>query len=189
MTNQPVEVTLLAAQLDTSMEFFTARLAGLTDEEYLWEPVPGAWNLRPRGSQRTANSAGAGGWVWEYESPTPEPPPLRTIAWLMWHIAAACQVRADWTTGEHSMTADAIRCPPTAAGGVQLLRDNVSQWRAVFDALTPQEYAQVGRCSFPEGLDPHVPLRDVLWWQNREVIHHGAEVSMLRDLYGWRGAR
>jgi hypothetical protein len=25
------------------------RLDGLTDEEYLWEPAPGAWSLRPRG--------------------------------------------------------------------------------------------------------------------------------------------
>ncbi len=24
------------------------RLAGLTDEEYLWEPVAGSWNVRPR---------------------------------------------------------------------------------------------------------------------------------------------
>ncbi len=25
------------------------RLSGLTDEEYLWEPVAGCWNLRRRG--------------------------------------------------------------------------------------------------------------------------------------------
>ena len=24
------------------------RRAGLTDEEYCWEPVPGCWNIRPR---------------------------------------------------------------------------------------------------------------------------------------------
>lgn len=35
------------------------RLDGLTDEEYLWEPVEGAWNLRPRGETRTAMAAGA----------------------------------------------------------------------------------------------------------------------------------
>jgi hypothetical protein len=25
------------------------RLAGLTDEEYYWEPVPGCWSIRPGG--------------------------------------------------------------------------------------------------------------------------------------------
>jgi len=31
-------------------------------------------------------------------------------------------------------------------------------------------------------------LRDILWWQNREIIHHTAEISLLRDLYAWRAA-
>lgn len=26
------------------------RLAGLTDAEYFWEPVPGAWSVRRRGT-------------------------------------------------------------------------------------------------------------------------------------------
>jgi len=186
MTDQPIEVTLLAAQLDTSMQFFTARLAGLTNAEYRWEPAPGAWNLRPRGEVRTAGHAGRGDWVWEYESPTPEPAPLRTIAWLLWHTGTACRLRADWTTGGHRLTADDIGCPPTAEDGVAQFQDSVARWRAVFDALAPPEYAQVGRCSFPEGLDPEVPLRDLLWWQNREVIHHSAEVALLRDLYARR---
>jgi hypothetical protein len=55
-TNRPTEIALLAAQLDTNMEFFWDRLAGLTDEEYLWEPGPGAWNLRPGTQQRTPRS-------------------------------------------------------------------------------------------------------------------------------------
>ena len=36
------------------------RFEGLTDDEYLWEPVPGAWNLRPRGQARTARTGGSG---------------------------------------------------------------------------------------------------------------------------------
>ena len=26
-----------------------ARVEGLTDEEYFWEPAPGCWTIRPRG--------------------------------------------------------------------------------------------------------------------------------------------
>ncbi|CAN5416837.1 hypothetical protein BH18ACT1_BH18ACT1_02660 [soil metagenome] len=28
-------------------------LEGLTDEEYLWEPAPRAWSIRPRAEART----------------------------------------------------------------------------------------------------------------------------------------
>src|SRR6266542_563693 len=94
-------VAALAAQLDSTMGILYERLAGLTDEEYLWEPAPSCWSLRPRGQHRTAKAYGKGDWVWEYEAPTPQPPPLRTIAWLCWHMAAAGMGLAVYTTGDH----------------------------------------------------------------------------------------
>ena len=36
------------------------RLEGLTDAEYLWEPVAGCWSLRPRGLATTPLAAGGG---------------------------------------------------------------------------------------------------------------------------------
>ena len=47
------------------------RLEGLTDQEYFWEPAPGAWNIRPRAEARTAMAAGAGDLVADYERPEP----------------------------------------------------------------------------------------------------------------------
>ena len=38
----------LITAFDYVWERFTGRLAGLTDEEYLGEPVPGCWTLRQR---------------------------------------------------------------------------------------------------------------------------------------------
>ena len=53
-------------------------LETLTDEEYLWEPVPGCWSIRPTGP------GGRG----EFESwPAPEPAPVTTIAWRLSHLA------------------------------------------------------------------------------------------------------
>lgn len=49
------------------------RLDGLTDDEYLWEPVPGAWNIRPRSEARTAMAAGTGDMVIDFEYPDPTP--------------------------------------------------------------------------------------------------------------------
>lgn len=182
----PTEVALLAAQLDTSMEIFNDRLAGLTDEEYLWEPVPGSWSLRPRGTEKTAKAFGKGDLVFEYEAPPPEPSPMRTIAWLLWHISWGCLLRSDYTIGDRKLTQADLECEPTAEAAVAQLRHCVGRYRAIFDEVPADEFAQVGRSSFPWGLDPTLPLRDILWWQNREVIHHSAEVSMLRDLYAWR---
>src|SRR6516225_5044510 len=78
----------LAQQLDWHWrEHLRPRLDGLTDEEYRWEPVPGAWSIRPRDEARTAGAAGAADVVIDGEWPPPEPHPLTTIAWRMGHMA------------------------------------------------------------------------------------------------------
>jgi hypothetical protein len=185
---RPTEVALLAAQFDAAQEFFWPRMAGLTTAEYLWEPGPGAWSLRPRGAQRTTRSFGRGVWVFEYERRDPQPAPLRTIGWLMWHLTEGCAHRADWTIGSHSGRPDDLPVPPDAEGGLAALRTAFDAWRAVFEEVPAEEYAQVGRSQYPGGLDPTLPLRDILWWQNREIMHHCAEMMLLRDLYQHRVA-
>ena len=62
------------------------RLAGLTDDEYLWEPVPGAWSLRPRDEAVTTMAAGGGELVADFEVPEPSPAPVTTIAWRLGHV-------------------------------------------------------------------------------------------------------
>src|SRR6266511_4211947 len=95
--DRPPNVAALAAQLDSTMGILYERLAGLTDEEYLWEPAPSCWSLRPRGQHRTAKAYGKGDWVWEYEAPTPgarsskRSPPRSTHRW------GAAASRGAWT--------------------------------------------------------------------------------------------
>ncbi|MGV9642942.1 DinB family protein [Streptomyces sp. NPDC003514] len=54
---------LLLDQFDRAREMAEVRLTGLTDEEYLWEPVPGCWSIRPRGEATTPRAFGPGEWV------------------------------------------------------------------------------------------------------------------------------
>ncbi|MEW2164904.1 DinB family protein [Streptomyces sp. NPDC007084] len=54
---------LLLEQFDKAREAARVRLTGLGDEEYLWEPVPGCWSLRPRAEARTPRAFGPGAWV------------------------------------------------------------------------------------------------------------------------------
>jgi hypothetical protein len=28
-----------------------------------------------------------------------------------------------------------------------------------------------------------VPFIEIVWWVNQEVLHHGAEIALLRDLF------
>lgn len=50
------------------------RLEGLTDEQYLCEPVPGAWSVRPRAEAVTPMADGAGEMVIDWAYPEPDPP-------------------------------------------------------------------------------------------------------------------
>src|SRR5260221_12786468 len=54
------------------------RLEGLTDQEYFWEPVPGCWSLRKRGTSTAPRAAGGRGVPDDDPAPPPRtrPPPL-----------------------------------------------------------------------------------------------------------------
>ncbi|MEU5275608.1 DinB family protein [Streptomyces asoensis] len=54
---------LLLDQFDHARETAEVRLAGLGDEEFLWEPVPGCWSVRRRGEAVTPRAFGPGEWV------------------------------------------------------------------------------------------------------------------------------
>lgn len=60
---------LLLDQFDRAREMAQVRLAGLGDEEYLWEPVPGCWSLRRRGEAVTPRAFGPGEWVLDLGAP------------------------------------------------------------------------------------------------------------------------
>ena len=77
----------LAEQLDWQWRSqLRPRLNGLTDEEYLWEPVPHMWSVRPRGTSTAPLSLGEGGFTFDYARPEPDPPRATTIAWRLCHL-------------------------------------------------------------------------------------------------------
>ena len=62
------------------------RLDGLTDDEYFWEPAPGCWSVRPRGTGTAPVQAGSGVMTIDFAMAQPDPPPLTTIAWRLGHV-------------------------------------------------------------------------------------------------------
>jgi hypothetical protein len=71
---------MLRTQWQASGDRLGRRLAGLTDAEFFWEPVPGRWTVRQRPAE-------PGRWEIDYDWPPPDPPPFTTIAWRRVHIA------------------------------------------------------------------------------------------------------
>jgi hypothetical protein len=166
---------------------FPVAVQMMTDEEYRWEPVPGAWSVRRRadGPGPGANVLlGAGEWGRDSAEPRhPDPPPFTTIAWRLSHISEMLAIRADYTTGRHTMTSDHYRISGDALGATQAFSDAVEAWRAALLAADDMALDTVGHSMYPYGSDAEEVFLDIVWWVNQEVLHHGAEVALLRDLY------
>ena len=174
---------LLIDQYDTSYAMLRERLEGLTDAEYFWEPVPACWSVRRRAEAKTTLTFGKGEWVFERESRDPQPAPFTTIAWRIAHVVSGQMMRCDYTFGTKSLDWNDIEFPANAADALAFLERSHTAWRAGLAGLTEADLDTVGFSSFPDGLDPHIPFGPLLWWTNREIIHHGGELGLLRDLW------
>ncbi len=180
--NVPSDLRPLLSQYDFGVAQLLDRLAGMTDEEYLWEPVTGCWSIRPR-TESQSNAPVGGDWVLDLSRPEPDPPPFTTIAWRLTHLSSSLAARADYTTGSRSLTRDDLVIARTAAGAIEYFRSASSQWKNALESAGDEHIHEVGYSQLPWGLDPQMPFIEIAWWVNKELIQHGAEVATLRDLY------
>lgn len=161
------------------------RLDGLTDDEYHWEPVADCWGVRPRGQQRTPQAAGGGDTVIDFAFPQPEPAPVTTIAWRLGHlIVGVFGMRTASHFGGPPMDYGSFPYAATAAAALQQLDDGYARWTAGVAALDGAALA--APCGPAEGPYADKPMATLVLHIHREVIHHGAEVALLRDLYARR---
>jgi hypothetical protein len=159
-----------------------SRLAGLTDEEYLWEPVAGAWSVRPRGTARTTMAAGAGELVIDWEHPEPAPAPFTTIAWRLGHvIVGVLGMRNAAHFGRDPIDYATFSYAATAADALAQLEAEVNAWLEGVRSLGALGLDQP--CGPAEGPFAEAPLAALVLHIHRELIHHLAEVSLLRDFY------
>jgi DinB family protein len=161
------------------------RLEGLTDEEYFWEPVAGCWSIRPRGEGRAALSLWGGALGMDYAFPEPSPPPVTTIAWRLAHvIVGVFGGRVAGHFGGPPVDYETFGYAGTAAQALQQLDDAYRAWRDGVVALGADGLAS--RCGPSEGPYAEEPMAMLVLHINREAIHHGAEIALLRDLYAHR---
>ena len=161
------------------------RFDSLTDEEYRWEPVEGAWNVRRREEATAPMAAGAGEWVVDFAFPEPTPPPVTTIAWRMAHIIVGIFAMrnashfggppADYFSWDYA---------GDAKTAVHQLDEAYEAWIAGVRALGEDGLERaIGES---EGEWASATYAELVLHINREAIHHLAEIALLRDLYGRR---
>ncbi len=166
----------LAAPVLSTFEFvagrFTARLHGLTDEEYLWEPVAGCWSVR---------RDGAGEWAVERGEPG-DAASVTTIAWRLTHLA--CHVLGGFATwlrdGGLPYVGDPD-VPHTADAALAALDRNWRRWREGMERTEPSRWREPIGEAFGEHRD--ASTAELVLHVLDEFVHHAAEVSLLRDLY------
>lgn len=164
--------------LDLSDKFygrFTERIEGLSDEEYLWEPVADCWSLERRDDGKLHMR-----WGLVFD----EVPPVTTIAWRYTHIIdLLSEERCAKQIGLEPEAEDlfAAGAPGDAGTARDMLGRAFARWkryvtaadeRTFFDKMGPvaRTWADWTRAQF---------ILHIL----DEVIHHGAEIGVLRDLH------
>jgi hypothetical protein len=168
------ETTDLTTQLADQLDYhwrrqLRTRLDGLTDDEYFWEPVKGCWTVHRDGSV-------------DFAFPPPQPEPFTTIAWRMAHVIVGVLAMrnhahfggppADYQSWSYAVDAHAA---------LAQLDDAYRRWMTGVRSLTADS---LGRPVGPsEGPWADHPMSELILHINREVIHHGAEIACLRDLY------
>lgn len=158
------------------------RLAGLSDEEYFWEPAGPSWSLRPRGRSDAPVQGGSGELVIEFAFPEPDPAPFTTIAWRLGHVLVGVLGTRNATHFGHEPTDYfGYDYPVTAAEALARLERELRRWVAGVAVLTDDQLWQpVGES---EGGWADHPMIELVLHINREVIHHLSEVALIRDLY------
>jgi hypothetical protein len=163
------------------------RLDGLTDTEYFWEPVADCWSIRRRGESTAPISVGGGDFTMDYAMPPHDPEPVTTIGWRLAHIIVGVfgsrnashfgGPPADYRTFDYA---------GTAAAALHQLDGSHAVWIAGVRGLGANGLAQpCGQAEDPFG---ESSMAGLVLHIHREVIHHGAEVCLLRDLYLRSGA-
>jgi DinB superfamily len=159
---------LLFTGYDEAWSRLDQRLTGLTQDEYLWEPAKPGWTVRD----------GQADWT----DPEPVPAPIPTIAWRLWHIAATCL--------DSYLAISPDGCPLTVKGlqwhddvdtALRDLRTAAEAFRTQMTAMGEDGIrTKLGPAWGPFAEATHAAL---VIHAHDELAHHGAEISLLRDLY------
>jgi hypothetical protein len=115
----------------------------------------------------------------------PDRTPVTTIAWRLAHLHFHFAGGWEWTFGERRREPKLlVDFTPSAELALERFWELIDRWRDSVATVTDEQLDTVGFSRYPYGSDPDDPFVDVLAGANLELIHHMAEIALLRDL--WR---
>ena len=170
-------------QIDTHWrQRLRPRLDGLSDDEYFWQPVADCWTIRRRGERSALTSHGSGDFTWDYDPPPHDQEPITTIAWRLGHlIEGLAEMNGTYFGGAPTSVAT-FDYAGSAGAALMQLDDAYGAWTTgIRDIGNTGIVEPQGVRSPPEFAD--APVARVVMYMSVEVVHHGAELCLLRDLY------
>jgi hypothetical protein len=156
------------------------RLDGLTDDEYFWQPVPDCWTISRRNESTAAISLGTGEFTMDYGEPPHDPEPVTTIAWRLAHLIVVFASTSGTHFGRPPVSESTFCYAGTAREALRQLDDEYEMWISGVRGLGTTGLSQ------PQGHPTafaHAPLAKKMLYVTVEVVHHGAEICLLRDLH------
>lgn len=172
-TTDPKHVVL--DLFDQGWEALDARLEGLGDDEYLWAPVPDVWTVRP-GPDGAGIVDAAGDHM---ESVTG---PVTTIAWRMWHLAVDCfDMYSSLAFGRTGASVVGDTWFLDGATAHRELAASAGNFRDAVGERSSDDLWQVLGDDWGPYRDHS--LYDLVQHASHELLHHGAEIALLRDLH------
>ena len=151
---------------------FRPALRGLTDDEYLWQPVANCPTIhsQPDGTYRCDAQFPVGG--------------AASVAQRLCWIAQITRVRTNQHFGDKSVVAgDVASVPGTAKAGVEWLGEAVAAWAAGLAAADPTLLTRHSENLSPGSMDGQFLFVDVVWHHLQLLAQCTSQVSLLRDIY------
>ena len=166
---------------DYVIDRLTRRLEGMPDEELHWSPAAESWDIRRSASGRWVIDGDGGGPPWSGSGP----PPLTTIAWRVGHLALSFIGFGGQLFRDFDPAVSDVDFPGSAGEVVPWLETTYrTTWR---DPLALRGEAAwwepIGSRFGPYANDS---VTDLALHVIDEVVHHGAEAALIRDLFARR---
>ena len=145
-------------------------VAGLTDEEFFWEPVAHCWRIYQLDNGR---------WTYDYAIPDPNPAPLTTIGWRLVHLASCKVMYHEYAFGAQRLTFPDLTIPHTAHDTICWLEEGHRLLEADLSMMVNDDLNRLVLTNWGE----QWPAWRIFWVMLSHDIQHGAEIGCLRDLY------
>jgi hypothetical protein len=172
MSESRIRVSVLA-NLDFRWNaLIRSRLEGISDDEYLWEPIAGCLSVHPDA---------AGGYRLDPVGPAEFP--LGNVAWRMAHLASSLSNHPVATVAFGGAWPKPELAAPagTPADAIRRLDRAYGHWHATVASLSDADLARVLGSAASQYAESTV--LDLILHIQAETLQRGADLCLLRDLY------